>query len=1323
MRMNPFPSSDAKLVRQALRDRAAAFEGLVRRYQKKVYAVVRANGVRGDGVDDVVQEVFLRGFRRLPSLRDPTSFGPWLLAIARNTARSEVSKLGRASVGGDHVEQLAAATDPDRLEASELRDVVWTRVEELPPSVREVIFLYYQDGASVREIARALGIQAGAVKARLHKGRALLRERLWRELETSLRDMLPSTREWRRRGRALTLVAISTLTAEWLARAKVAAALAPPVAAAAVAAAGTPSGSAQVFGGTVVLSKKTVMAVSVSLIALVAGGSWVWNQRPPELESDRAGDVVDDAMTARHSVEPGTRSSSPVSVSEKARPRRASETANHTEMVEPLVRGEVVDLEGRGVSGARVIALELQAWRAIGKEFRAQPVPLGELRQEYRAFAPTDEVQTDVEGRFRFDRLAAGTYRLLVQKDHFLLHTVSECKVTKAEPARLSIELVRAMPIRGRVVDAVGAPVSGVKLTAEPQEFHALDDVESTLHRLARWERGEVLIEGPFSSHLDGSFTIESLEPGVYTIEARSTNLPPVTLQHVAAGREDLVVTLGGGTELRGQVVSAVDGEELEGVEVRLTAAVGFEIERLRSRPVNAPPDEPLFVEKTDSNGRFRMSGLADGAFVVEVRAEGYPRLEREVQVGNLRGEPTIAPRRENASSIQELEVFEIPEAKAIRGRVVSADGMPIEDIRVSIATDRHGTWLSNAGVVAVEAKSDASGRFALESLRDGVYELHFSSPEWMDVKQHLRSGSSELTVTLQRGYRLHGRVIDAGGEAVAGAQLRFQKEAGVSDGDGHFDLRGIPTTATGKHTLRASHARYGTASLRVEVPRAEDAPIVLALAPLDQVLGVILDPNGEPVEGAVVRLDTRGPSGTPIAMGTRRWATSDAEGRFQLAGEAQQLAASSRRTFVVAQHDGFAPSFVGPLIPPASDAAWAFVELELERGIALEGSVRDTKGRALAGARVEVRSAIPESDGFRAAFLAPPRRGWTDAGGSYRLEHIAVGLTELRVSAPGHAPRIQRREVADGVRIDVVLEAGVSLSGEVVDADGRPFPNAEVLATWLAEDPSDHEKRLLDKLSSENAVRGEDSAEKLHRRAALPASKLSGPDGRFEFRHLLSGKYLVWARAPGFVTTHRFVERDALERDVEPLVLERFAAVSGSVIDAVTKLPVQSFKVELARREPEELEDSDPWCVDSAPAAIPTASEPSTTGRLRDPTCLMACARATTGCGSARGGTCTSRRRSPWSGAGSWRRIFHSAPVRSSKDGWSIPRVVPSAERWWESISTRLWASRFGPTTTEDSPVADCGPVRHPFERGGITTDSMGAVTISCSKTGRSTS
>lgn len=202
-------NSDAALVRSVRSGNTDAFEALVHRHQKKAHAIAHALHIPSGARDDVVQESFLQAFRDLRRLRRASRFVPWFLAIVRNSARGFHRRRARTVVTSEVPE--VSVSPPDRLEGSELREQVRVRVEQLPDGIREAIFLYYYEGQSTEEVARALGITRSAVKKRLQNGRGVLREKLWRELEESLRDMLPDARTWKQKARTLALVAASCL--------------------------------------------------------------------------------------------------------------------------------------------------------------------------------------------------------------------------------------------------------------------------------------------------------------------------------------------------------------------------------------------------------------------------------------------------------------------------------------------------------------------------------------------------------------------------------------------------------------------------------------------------------------------------------------------------------------------------------------------------------------------------------------------------------------------------------------------------------------------------------------------------------------------------------------------------------------------------------------------------------------------------------------------------------------------------------------------------------------------------------------------------------
>ena len=207
--MSLFRPSDASLVRGALAGQADSFEALVSRHQARAHGIAHAIGVDRGGLDDVAQEAFLRAFRSLPSLESPSRFGPWLYQIVRNCARKYLSRAIASEPAGEAVSGHAPALEA--LEQEEIRERVRVKLAEMPTELREVIFLYYYEGESTREVARALGISRAAVKKRLQRGRDMLRIELWRDLEQDLRDLLPSARDWKKKARQVTIAVLGSI--------------------------------------------------------------------------------------------------------------------------------------------------------------------------------------------------------------------------------------------------------------------------------------------------------------------------------------------------------------------------------------------------------------------------------------------------------------------------------------------------------------------------------------------------------------------------------------------------------------------------------------------------------------------------------------------------------------------------------------------------------------------------------------------------------------------------------------------------------------------------------------------------------------------------------------------------------------------------------------------------------------------------------------------------------------------------------------------------------------------------------------------------------
>lgn len=149
-----------------------------------VYRLAYARTGRRDDAEDVTQEVFLRLVRSAPDFRDEEHRKAWLLRVTVNCAgdlfRSPWRKRHRPL---EEADSLAA---PEQEESG-----VLDAVHALPERYRAVVHLFYYEELSVAEIADILGKSQGAVRTRLSRARALLREFLEEEGEAHVSRGLP----------------------------------------------------------------------------------------------------------------------------------------------------------------------------------------------------------------------------------------------------------------------------------------------------------------------------------------------------------------------------------------------------------------------------------------------------------------------------------------------------------------------------------------------------------------------------------------------------------------------------------------------------------------------------------------------------------------------------------------------------------------------------------------------------------------------------------------------------------------------------------------------------------------------------------------------------------------------------------------------------------------------------------------------------------------------------------------------------------------------------------------------------------------------------
>ncbi|HEY7513378.1 MAG TPA: sigma-70 family RNA polymerase sigma factor [Vicinamibacteria bacterium] len=165
-------------MRKAQGGNLFAFEEIVRRYQRRAYAVAVRIVRRHDLADDVVQEAFLRAWQSLASFDLARPFGPWIARISANLAINHVrSPAAREQELPDGHDETPASPGADPLRGvleGEARRVLEEALRTLPEEQRAVFVLRTAEELSYREIAEALDVQVGTVMSRLHRAREKL---------------------------------------------------------------------------------------------------------------------------------------------------------------------------------------------------------------------------------------------------------------------------------------------------------------------------------------------------------------------------------------------------------------------------------------------------------------------------------------------------------------------------------------------------------------------------------------------------------------------------------------------------------------------------------------------------------------------------------------------------------------------------------------------------------------------------------------------------------------------------------------------------------------------------------------------------------------------------------------------------------------------------------------------------------------------------------------------------------------------------------------------------------------------------------------------
>lgn len=644
----------------------------------------------------------------------------------------------------------------------------------------------------------------------------------------------------------------------------------------------------------------------------------------------------------------------------------------------------------------------------------------------------------------------------------------------------------RETSLRGLVVDTAGNPVPNAQVLVFDVESDPLPACEPRRGRFApdgrcTWEDAPGPLLAWMRSHREDTARASTTTdtsgqfelPRARAVEQRvwASRGAAVGFATSTRGDEEVRVVIAQGVAIHGQVRDDA-GRGIAGAAV---SAIHTASRR-------------IFEVLTDPNGHYQTEALPPGDYEVLATAAGRSAAVQDA--------PQLA-------SDLELD-FTLGKPRGLSGWV-TRDGAPVPHATVTLEGSEERT-----------ARTDGAGTFHFEELLGGRYVVSCVDGDDVATESVWLIGGRErrqVGLELQRGGRIEGDVVGPDGVPIA-AKIQAERrrrapKSAQATAQGRFVLRAMEA---GKWTVTASAAGFAaSSSVSVHAIPGEVAQVHLTLLPSAAISGRVVDGAGAPLAGVVVTAQVQ-------RGAVELHATSDAEGAFRLDGIA------AGEVVLRARRDGSLP-WQRTVRAPAEG-----LEVRLERGGAVSGTVLDAKGEPLAGVPVWAQAAGSK----RAAPLQTTR---TDRAGAFQLSGLADG--EYRVVASRSDPGSEELRMTSAEAslqhgsappLTLRFEEGGPLQGVVVDGHGQGIAGVTV---WVG------------------GPEGELGPE--------VRSARTDSDGRFELLHLREGELQVFAQKEGYraglpLTAHTG------DRSVK-IVLAAARRIRGRVLDD-KGAPIPRFSV-----------------------------------------------------------------------------------------------------------------------------------------------------------------
>ena len=175
-------SNEINLIRQTLNGRTSAFNLLVKMHRTTIYTLVLSYTKNPTDAEDLTQQIFIRAYERLATLRELDRFLPWLQRISHNTCKNWLRQQRGATIGFEAVKdanfaETAASPEEIALKA-EVETVVREAISDLQETDRKLMEARYIKGASYSELQVESGLSYAAIVNRVKRAKQKVRRRI-----------------------------------------------------------------------------------------------------------------------------------------------------------------------------------------------------------------------------------------------------------------------------------------------------------------------------------------------------------------------------------------------------------------------------------------------------------------------------------------------------------------------------------------------------------------------------------------------------------------------------------------------------------------------------------------------------------------------------------------------------------------------------------------------------------------------------------------------------------------------------------------------------------------------------------------------------------------------------------------------------------------------------------------------------------------------------------------------------------------------------------------------------------------------------------------